>query len=150
MPKIKTFIPGVATYDLSWDWSKLKPLHKQGMSKAKKESFIAEIEKLNQVPEKSTPAPSVYNTLNAFNKTSLAPRLGTLGQKQKEERLTFVAEAVGMANETPGYQYETAKAKNFVESRSPSLKMFKSPSRFISPEIIERTAAMPSPVSYNA
>lgn len=27
-PKIKTYIPGVATYDLTWDWSKVKPVHK--------------------------------------------------------------------------------------------------------------------------
>lgn len=73
---MKTYIPGVAAYDLTFDWQKIKPEHKQIMSKAKKESFLAEIEKRNQILEKSTPSPSVYNTLQAFNKTSATQRLG--------------------------------------------------------------------------
>ncbi len=89
------------------------------MSKAKKLSYLGEIEKRNQIPEKSTPSPSVYNTLQAFNKTSVTPRLGKLGQKLTEERTTFVAEAASLANDTPGF-YQTEKGLSMTEHRSPS------------------------------
>jgi hypothetical protein len=63
------------------------------MLKGAKQSFIKQIELLNKSPEKSTPSPNAYKSLEAWRRSSM-PAAGRVTHtiKTKESRTTFAEE----------------------------------------------------------
>ena len=72
-------------------------------------SFITQIFKHGKSPEKSSPGPAKYETQTTWAKTSLkAAQRVKGGEKQKEERTTFMVEKISLANNVPGPIYPMA------------------------------------------
>lgn len=106
IPKMKQLVPGPDKYSQSIDWQKLRVRFNQKANKAPVNSFITQIFHKSRSPEKCTPSPSLYKNDLAWSKTSLAAAMRvTGGQKQKEERTTYLIEKISLANDTPGPIY---------------------------------------------
>ena len=107
VPKLTQIVPGPDKYVTSYDWTKKHPEHTQQIVKGPVNSFIKQIERKNKSPEKSTPAPHIYQKEQAWLKNSKAERTkGT--QKFGEDRTTFIHVQETHANDTPGPIYPLA------------------------------------------
>ena len=84
----------------------------QKWSKSKNISFISAIEKNNQSKEKSTPAPSAYESMHSFKFGSPGSRIkGTI--KKSESKYMFVDEIKEIAQDTPGPIYKMVDPVSF-------------------------------------
>lgn len=81
------------------------------MSKGPKVTYIDTIIKLGKSPEKCTPSPLAYIKEKAWDNVHQRT-IG--GQKQRDERTTFVVEKETTANETPGFKYQAINTVSYA------------------------------------
>jgi hypothetical protein len=106
IPNVTKYVPSPDKYNLTTNWATKKIKHEQKANKAPVNSFITQIYHKAKSPEKRAPSPTRYKKAEAWANTSLKAAMRvTGGEKLLEERTTYLAEVVSMANETPGPKY---------------------------------------------
>ena len=157
IPRQTAYVPGPEKHSQTYNWSEQKPRVTQKWSKSKNISFISAIEKNNKVPEKSTPAPSAYESMTAFKFGAPGSRIKG-ASKIKDYKYMFTDEIREMARDTPGPIYNIVDPVSIPlsslfqvltkEERHPFVRIHKSPAKGVPDIETERARMAPSPSTY--